>query len=138
MSPASSSGSSSSMLASTTPAGTISHTRARFRELGDEVLQRGRAGDAVRRLRERLHRCACAVEDHTLVAAGDEPLHHVRSHPAQADHSQLHRALRSRVKDRAMVVRRGADVMLRVTLCTPCVPGPLTHGMFKLTEAHDA
>ena len=37
-----------------------------------------------------------------------------------------------------MVVRRRVDVPFHVTLRTPCVPVPPTHGMFKLVASHHA
>ena len=37
-----------------------------------------------------LHRLRRPVEDHALMAALQQPPHHVRAHPAKTDHSELH------------------------------------------------
>ena len=61
---------------------------ARLRQLLDELGQRGRAdGFLLHQLGDRLR--GHVVHD-AFVPAPHEPAHHVRAHPAEADHSQLH------------------------------------------------
>jgi hypothetical protein len=62
--------------------------RARLGELLHEVPERRCAGRPL--ACERFHRFRRHVEDHAVVAAPDEPPHHVRAHAAESDHSELH------------------------------------------------
>ena len=39
------------------------------------------------------HGCWRPVEDHTLMAAFEQPTHHICAHPAKSDHAELHRSL---------------------------------------------
>ena len=77
------------MVWSTAPTGTISQIARGFRELLGELRQRGGADGLL--LDHVAHRVCGPVEHHALVAALQETAHHVGSHPAEADHSQLHR-----------------------------------------------
>src|SRR6266536_2364321 len=63
--------------------------RARLVELLHEIHERGRPDRLV--LHQLLHRLRRHVEDHALVAAFDEPPHHVCAHTAESDHYELHR-----------------------------------------------
>ena len=65
--------------------------RTGFGELLDEVGER--RGPQHRLLDKSLHHLRRLVEDHALMPAGDQPPHHVRAHPTQTDHSQLHGSL---------------------------------------------
>ena len=76
------------MVLSTTAAGTISQTARGFasfftKSASDDAPTAFSFASSCDRLRRH-------VEDHALVAAPDQPPHHVRAHPAQADHSELH------------------------------------------------
>ena len=83
-------GSSSARVSSTTAAGTISQMRARLRELLHEVRERAGADGLL--ARQLLHGLRRHVEDHALVAAAQQPPHHVRAHPSESDHAELHHA----------------------------------------------
>ena len=60
-------------------------------ERGDKARERVDALGAF--AGERLHRIGAAIVDDELVAAAHEAARHVRAHPAEADHSELHYAL---------------------------------------------
>jgi hypothetical protein len=69
----------------------------RLRQLPDHFSQSGTAdGVFANQLRDRLRR---PVKHHAPVPALHRPAHHVCSHPAEADHSQLHRLILSRCCD---------------------------------------
>ena len=72
------------------PAGTITQAARGVLELGDEVVERVGAGRAL--ARERRDRVGVDVVDDALVAVAHQPAHDVRAHPAESDHSELHRA----------------------------------------------
>ena len=62
--------------------------RSRLFQFLDEVLQRGRSHRLF--LDQFFHRFRRHVEDHALVPSLEEPSHHVRAHPSESDHSELH------------------------------------------------
>jgi hypothetical protein len=61
---------------------------SRLRQLFHEIRQRRCADGFV--FSDRFHGLRKDIVRHALVAATDEPPHHVRAHSAKADHSQLH------------------------------------------------
>ena len=79
------------MVSSTTAAGTISQTARGLASF----LTKSASEDAPTAfsLASSCHGLRRHVEDDAFVAALDEPAHHVRTHPAEADHSQLHRLI---------------------------------------------
>src|SRR5262249_48319913 len=83
MSPAAILGASSAIIESTTAAGTINQTTR-----GDDLVER----PATRRAEggERCHTRLVAVEHDAVVAAAEQPVHHVSAHSAEPDHSNLH------------------------------------------------
>jgi hypothetical protein len=60
----------------------------RLVQLLHEVRQRGSPQGVF--LDQVFHRFGRLVEDHASMAGLEQPPHHVRAHPAQSDHSQLH------------------------------------------------
>ncbi len=77
-------------------------------QLRDEVLERRRSRGAF--LREALHGRRVAVEHHALMAASQQPPHHVAAHAAEADHSDLHLpSFRSRPRGAFRVYIRGGS-----------------------------
>ena len=62
--------------------------RPRLGQLLHEVCERGGADRFL--LDQLLHCFRRHVEDHALVAALEQPPHHVRAHSAKSDHSELH------------------------------------------------
>ena len=76
------------MVSSTTAAGTISHAARGFSsfftksstEVAPVAFSFASSSTA----------CCGHVEDDAIVTALDEPSHHVRAHPAQTDHPELH------------------------------------------------
>ena len=76
------------MVLSTTAAGTISQTaRGLASFLTKSASEAAPTAFSFDQLRHRLRR---HVEDHAFVAALQQAAHHVRAHPAEADHSELH------------------------------------------------
>src|SRR2546425_8408675 len=62
--------------------------RARRLEFLHEFVERAGGGRAF--TSHLFHRVRAAIEDNALVAAAHQPAHHVGSHPAETDHSELH------------------------------------------------
>ena len=76
------------MVLSTTAAGTISQTARGFssfftKSASDEAPTAFSSHQLLDRLRRH-------VEDHALMAACEQPPHHVGAHAAKSDHSELH------------------------------------------------
>src|SRR5262245_17431674 len=88
MSPFSSEGRRSAMVLSTTAAGTMSHTA---RGLSSFFTKSASEVDPIALSCTSSCTVLGHVEDHALVPTLDETAHHVRAHPAEADHSELHR-----------------------------------------------
>ena len=62
--------------------------RPRLLQLAHEVCERGRPdGLLLRQVFDRLRR---HVEDHALMAALEQPSHHIGAHSSQSDHRELH------------------------------------------------
>ena len=91
MSPFSSRPASCSIVASTTAAGTISQTARGRLELGDEFVEARRADGPL--LDQRSRRRGMDVVDDAFLAVAQQPPHHVRAHPTQTDHPELHGCL---------------------------------------------
>ena len=79
------------MVVSTTAAGTISQTARGF----SSFFTRSASEEAPTAfsLANSFTACRRPVEDHALMAALEQPPHHVRAHPAKSDHSELHKSL---------------------------------------------
>ena len=76
------------MVLSTLPTGTISQTARGFVRLSTN--SGSEAAPTAFSLHQLFDRLCGLVEHNALMSAPQQAAHHVRSHPAKTDHSQLH------------------------------------------------
>ena len=125
MSPADSSGTSDASALSTTPAGTIRQMTRGARQCLHELFERLRGGGAI--FRQGRDRFSGAIVGDHLVSAPHEPARHVRAHPAEADHPDLHA-----LSIRELAVDRRPSSALAAYWTTTAVPLTVTISMLAL------
>src|SRR5207249_1255315 len=76
-------------------------------QCANQIFQRGGSDGTL--LGQLLHTFLCSVKHNAFVATADETTHHVRAHPAQADHSNLHFEILPSITLRCSIVNDLAD-----------------------------